>query len=139
MDYTKVLDRAMQTLEQRKDRSAWSRGVTSYAVDILQQLTEYYNGGYISADDLSNRTSCQTVALNGARDWSEYSWGGSSLVYDGDIASALCNPSELKKTRNGERRPNGREEWLDVQARALFQAFNRVYSAIKAARQEVQQ
>lgn len=137
MDYTKVLAKAMQTLEQRKDRSAWSRGITSYAVDMLQQLTEYYNGGYISADDLSDFTACKTATLNGARDWCEYSWGGSALIYDGDIAAALCNPSELKKTRNGERKPNSREEWLDVQARALRQAFSRVYSAIKAARQEV--
>lgn len=59
-------------------------------------------------------------------------------MYDGDIAAALCTPSELKKTRNGDRRPNSREEWLDVQARALRQAFRRVYSAIRTA-QEVQQ
>lgn len=38
----------------------------------------------------------------------------------------------------GERRPNSREEWLDVQARALRQAFRRMYAAIRAARQEVQ-
>lgn len=38
----------------------------------------------------------------------------------------------------GERRPNSREEWLDVQARALRQAFRRMYVAIRAARQEVQ-
>ena len=44
------------------------------------------------------------------------------MIYDGDIAERLCCPSELKKTRNGERRPNSREEWLDVQARALRQA-----------------
>lgn len=134
-----ALEKAMQTLEQRKDRSAWGRGVTAYAVDMLQQLTDYYKDGYISADDLSNCIACQTAALNGARNWSEYSWGGSALVYDGDIAAALCTPSELKKTRNGERRPNSREEWLDVQARALYQAFHRVYSAIRTARQEVQQ
>lgn len=131
MDYTTVLANAMQTLEQRKDRSAWGRGVTAYA--------DYYKGGYISADDLETWATAEAVALNGARDWSEYSWGGSALVYDGDIAAALCTPSELKKTRNGDRRPNSREEWLDVQARALGQAFRRVYSAIKAARQEVQQ
>lgn len=134
-----ALEKAMQTLEQRKDRSAWSRGVTAYAVDMLQQITDYYKDGYISADDLATWTTAEAVALNGARDWNEYSWGGSALVYDGDIAAALCTPSELKKTRNGDRRPNSREEWLDVQARALRQAFRRVYSAIRAARQEVQQ
>ena len=134
-----ALEKAMQTLEQRKDRSAWSRGVTAYAVDMLQQITNYYKGGYISADDLATWATAEAVALNGARDWDEYSWGGSALVYDGDIAAALCTPSELKKTRNGDRRPNSREEWLDVQARALRQAFRRVYSAIRAVRQEVQQ
>lgn len=137
-DYTTVLAKAKQTLEQRKDRSAWGRGVNGYAVDMLQQIEEYYKGGYISADDLATWATAEAVALNGARDWSEYSWGGSALVYDGDIAAALCTPSELKKTRNGDRRPNSREEWLDVQARALRQAFRRVYSAIRIARQEVQ-
>jgi hypothetical protein len=34
----------------------------------------------------------------------------------------FCTPSELKKTHNGERKPNKNEEWLDVQARALNQA-----------------
>ena len=139
MDYTTVLAKAKQTLEQRKDRSAWSRGVTAYAVDMLQQVADNYKDGYISADDLATLTTAEAAALSGARDWSEYSWGGCALVYDGDIAAALCTPSELKRTRNGERRPNSREEWLDVQARALHQAFRRMYGAIRAARQEVQQ
>ena len=138
MDYTAVLAKAKQTLEQRKDRSAWGRGVTAYAVDMLQQIEDYYKDGYVSSDDLATRTTAEAVALNGARDWSEYSWGGSALVYDGDIAASLCTPSELKRTRNGERRPNSQEEWLDVQARALHQAFRRMYGAIRAAGQEVQ-
>ena len=138
MDYTAVLAKAKQTLEQRKDRSAWGRGVTAYAVDMLQQIEDYYKDGYVSSDDLATRTTAEAVALNGARDWSEYSWGGSALVYDGDIAASLCTPSELKRTRNGERRPNSQEEWLDVQARALHQAFRRMYGAIRSARQEVQ-
>lgn len=62
-----------------------------------------------------------------------YNWGGSSLIYDADIAGRLCCPSELKKTRNGERRPNSREEWLDVQARALYQACNRLCRLYRAA------
>ena len=75
--------------------------------------------------------------LNGASDWSQYSWGGCSLIYDGDIAERLCTPSELKKTRNGERRPNSREDWLDVQARALYQASNSITRhANRIAKQE---
>ena len=61
--------------------------------------------------------------LNGANNWDVYSWGGCSLIYNEDVAKRLCTPSELKKTRNGERRPNSREAWLETQARALRQAW----------------
>lgn len=53
------------------------------------------------------------------------------MIYNADIAERLCCPSELKKTRNGERRPNNREEWLDTQARALYQAASRVVNAYR--------
>lgn len=139
MDYTTVLAKVTQTLEQRKDRSAWDKGVTVYALEMVDQLTEAADGGYIDADALLAPRMLRKALLNGADDWSAYSWGGCSLIYNSDIAARLCCPSELKRTRNGERRPNSREEWLDVQARALYQAFRRVYSAIRAARQEVQQ
>lgn len=69
----------------------------------------------------------------GAPNWKEYSWGGSSLVYDNDIAKRLSTKTELKMTRNGERRPNAREEWLDVQARALYQADMMIGKAIRNA------
>lgn len=110
-------------LEARKDRSAWDKGVTVYALELLDEYAENY--GEAAA------APCKVDLLNGARDWSQYSWGGSSLIYDSDIAERLCTPSELKKTRNGERRPNSREEWLDVQARALFQACARILWAVK--------
>lgn len=40
-----------------------------------------------------------------------------------DIAKLLCTPSELKKTDYGRKLPNSTEDWLDVQARALYQAY----------------
>lgn len=110
-------------LEARKDRSAWQRGVTLYAFELVQELQE--RAKYEERNPESG-TECKLWMLNGASDWSEYSWGGSSLIYNGDIAERLCCPSELKKTRNGERRPNSREEWLDTQTRALHQAASRV-------------
>jgi hypothetical protein len=63
----------------------------------------------------------------------QYSYGGCSLIYDCDIAERLCSPSELKRTRDGERSPNAKEEWLDVQARALYQAARLVMRAAKKA------
>lgn len=124
-----IYDAMRETIEARKERSAWGRGVQAYAADLvdnLQERAEY-------EDRTPAPEEVREWLLNGARSWSEYSWGGSALIYDGDIAARLCTPSELKRTRNGERRPNSREEWLDVQARALHQAANRVIKAYRAA------
>lgn len=121
-----IYERMTKELETRKDRSAWSKGVTVYALELVEQLAEAAEGGYIDADDLTAPRMLQKAMLNGADDWSAYSWGGCSLIYNSDIAERLCCPSELKRTRNGERRPNSREEWLDTQARALSQAESRV-------------
>lgn len=108
-------------LEKRNDRSAWDKGVNIYAYELVEFIETIP----------TNIKEVETVLLNGAENWSQYSWGGCSLIYDSDIAERLCTPSELKKTKNGERRPNSREEWLDVQARALYQACNRIKCIIR--------
>ena len=140
-----ITEKAREILNARKDRSAWNRAVTADAIDLIDSLEESFDyivtkyreteeGGAAHVVALLNdRHEINAALLNGARDWSEYSWGGCGLVYDGDIAEHYCTPSELKKTRHGERRPNSREEWLDVQARALSQASRRVQAAIKSA------
>lgn len=121
-----------KALEERKDRSAWNKGVTVYALELLEGLEEAIDRGCFDADDLQAPKILKKALLNGASDWSEYSRGGCALNNDGDIAERLCTPSELRKTRGGERRPNAQEEWLDTQARALFQASNRLTRAIMA-------
>ena len=125
------IEKLYQSIESEKQRSAWDKGVTKYALELVEQLGEQINGGYFEELDLTEPKKVRAALLNGAADWSQYSWGGCSLIYNSDIAERLCNPSELKKTRNGERRPNSREEWLDTQARALFQAANRVCRHIR--------
>ena len=119
----KKIEEIRKALEERKDRSAWNKGVTVYALELLEVYAERaeYEGR-----DAEDRKEFREWIKNGADGWEAYSWGGSSLIYNEDIAERLCCPSELKKTRNGERRPNSREEWLDVQARALYQASNRL-------------
>lgn len=124
-----IYDAMREAIEASKERSAWGRGVQAYAVDLVDNLQE--RAEYEGRDPAPEEV--REWLLNGARSWSEYSWGGSALIYDGDIAERLCTPSELKRTRNGERRPNSREAWLDVQARALHQAANRVIKAYRAA------
>lgn len=119
-----------EDIEQNTRRGAWNHGVMCYAIDLVDELEESICDGYHDFDDLHSRRMVEKMLLNGASDWSQYSWGGSALIYDRDIAELLCNPSELKKTRHGERQPNSYEEWLDVQARALRQAARRVINTV---------
>lgn len=125
----KSIDEIRAALEARKERSAWDRGVRAYAAELLEEMEERIAHGYQNPDNITTRAELDEALRNGAENWSEWSWGGCGLIYDGDIAERLCNPSELKKTRNGERRPNCREEWLDVQARAIRQAAGRIKAA----------
>lgn len=127
-----IIEAIRKALESRTDRSAWDKGITGYALEILdtveQRATE-------EGHEPATVQELNDFMLNGAQDyrrpteynnWSVASWGGSYEIYDTEIAKRLCTPSELKKTRNGERKPNSREEWLDTQARALTQAAERI-------------
>ena len=96
-------------IENTPAHSAWRRGVKTYALEMLDGIEDGFT---------------QVSLLNGAQNWREYSYGGCALIYDADIAERLCAPGEYAKTRKGERSPNSRETWLDVQARALGQAAN---------------
>lgn len=115
-----------EIIESRQERSAWARGVKAYALELCDQLQERAEHEHREPAD---RAELKAWALNGAQDWQEYSAGGCALVYDGDIAARLCTPSELKRCRGGERQPNGREDWIHVQGRALRYAAILVYQA----------
>lgn len=126
----RVLNAAEDLINATKCRSAWSKGVNKYALELLDDLREACTGGWFEEDDLGSARLVERELLNGASDWNQYSWGGCSLIYDPQIAQRLCTPSELKITRNGERNPNSREQWLDTQARALYQAARIVVDVV---------
>lgn len=114
--YLAVLDE----INKKPERSAWGRGVQAYMDEVAYTIADQVH------EVEPTRAAIEHIALNGASDWNQYSCGGCSLVYDEDIAKLLCPPSEFKRKRGGALPPNSREEWLDVQARALTQAFWRV-------------
>ena len=108
----KVADYFATLIDQQK--SAWKRGVFAYAHELAAKAA--------GSACLKPSKTIEEALLDGAQSWAEYSDGGSSLIYDSDIAERLCSPSELKRSLDGKRRPNRREIWLDVQARALRRA-----------------
>ena len=103
-------------------RSAWMRGVKEYAIEMVCNA---------EGPPLAGVADLKKELLNGARTWKEFSEGGCALIYDGEIAERLCSPSEFRKTRQGERAPNSRETWLDVQARACGQAATLIATVAK--------
>lgn len=115
-------------LEAVKTRSCWDRGVKGFALNLLRSyidICEYCDNNGRPIPELNEET-----LLEGADDWNAYCYGGGALIYDGDIAKNLCTPSELKRTDNGNKAPNDREGWQDVQARAYFQAYRMLMSCI---------
>lgn len=108
--------------EQMRQRSAWRRGVYELAYMMIENLDmPFLHMEY---------SRLWRQLLNGADSWLDYSHAGLALINDTDIAKMLSTPSKLKRTHNGEKQPNRRETWLDIQARALRQAFAAVYQAV---------
>lgn len=126
-----IIARMAEIITATPARSAWARGVRAYAEELCGNLRTAvaYAAETGAPSPLADRETVRAVLLNGAQDWSEYSRGGCALIYDGDIAARVCTPSELRRTHGGQRDPNPREAWLDVQARALCQAGAAVLAA----------
>lgn len=99
-------------------RSAWSRGVRAYALDLIDNIEELSNyninnyGEYLAISE--------EVALNGAGCWSNYAAGGCGLVYTSAILERLCTASELRRlSRSGRSDIDA----IEIEGRALFQAW----------------
>ena len=125
-DFKMNKEATLDKLKAVKCRSAWSKGVKEYAYSLLGNIFSYSD--YKAIADFK---SLHEELLNGAKDWKQFSYGGYALICNADIAKTLCNPSELKKCKNGILRPNKKEQWLDVQARALFQAERLIKSCVE--------
>ena len=103
----------LEKINESKATSAWKKGVKTYATMMVDTFDTMPN------DAIELKAKC----LNGADDFEQTSYGGNFLIYDSDICEMLCSPSEIKRTHHGERNPNRWETWLDVQTRAIFQAY----------------
>jgi len=127
----KTINELKIAIENERANSAWGRAVKIYALELLEELEEQESK--TNEFKLSGSPADKKLLLNGACDWSEYSYGGCSLIYDHHIAVRVCTPSEFKRCKEGDRNPNQRETWLDVQSRALYQACNMIMRLARRA------
>ena len=128
--------------QKPKSRSRWSQAVKEDAIGLLDNFIEWHGkDASFSKDNVKD-------LLNGAKDWKQYSYGGSGLIYDTDIARHYCTESELKKVGfidygNGFysdiKAPNSNESWLDVQSRALYQASKLIKNSVNEIEQNRKQ
>lgn len=93
-------------IKQMDEPTAWVQGIKEQALDMIEQ-----------AEVELTKTNLKKELLNGASDWSEYSYGGNALIYDWDIAARYRPQSEFINN------PNAYENWLDLQARVIEQAY----------------
>lgn len=102
-----------------RPRSAWAKGVK----ELMLMLVHDAENTDIEFDDLINISNRPQDLYECAE---KLSYGGMLLIYDCEIAELLCTPSELKRNKGGQLQPNSRENWLDVQARACYQALRKL-------------
>lgn len=108
-------------IAERPVRSAWDKGCREYAIELFDELVEHRK--LTDQSELGENVT-EKELLCGASDWNQYSFGGCTLVYDGDICERLCTPKEAERLKYGERKPPLHDSWLDAQAAALKQAAN---------------
>ena len=115
-----TIDEIYKAIEANyQPRRKWDQGVKEAALDILESL------------DMPNAVLpeqfwlCHSLLLNGAPDWSRYSYGGCALVYNVSIAERFFTPSEMRRYM-ADGHDAGMafcgESLLDMQTRALYQA-----------------
>ena len=126
--FTNAINDLRITINNPRPSSAWERGVRVYANELLDELLKRAASGCmvyggetldglldrngndfgriyrLSGDPSSRDRILETALLNGARNWAEYS-------------ERLCAPARR------------RERWLDMQARALWQASQLIAQA----------
>ncbi|MEE6208260.1 MAG: hypothetical protein VZR95_09430 [Alphaproteobacteria bacterium] len=116
-------------IDNKKTRGAWNNGVKVYALYLLEGVIIEEDDPVYTVPGLKDRL------LNGAKNWQHYAAGGGGFVYDYEIASTLCTPAQLKRytyKEGGLKDPNKYETWIDVEARALLQAWQLIRDTITA-------
>lgn len=117
----------IEALKNTEARSTWRKAIREDAVELVEDSFEQVDEIEVGEE----RGALEKLLLNGADNWSKYSYGCCARVCNEEIAAHYCTPSEYKRSRGGEWNPNRRENWLDLQARALSQASLLISRTVK--------
>ena len=126
----KQLKNILQEKEQTT-RGTYNKGLYLYALELVDNIGDHYASTQEQRDNLQNidRDTLKELALNGAEDWGQYSWGGCSLCYNYDILERLFCPSMVKRYQNADSVRG--LHLLDFQKYALCKAFAILYKTIQ--------
>lgn len=131
MDKKEMIKR-LEQIQKEDCKSKWHKGVVSIAID---RLDEMHSGTKITWYSLLNGALWHDKGANFdniVNACNKYAWGGCGLIYDIDIADLLATKSEAYyKNGNLKGKPNASEQWLDLYARAIFQAFSLIMKYYK--------
>ena len=128
-------------VQERKTNSTFGRGVTEYALEMLDSvisgeydgisgdsdctelnvghLLNHVEGNSIKVDDAWNgETASKVRSLCDSA-----SYGGNFLIYDDDIVERLCPPSTRKRNHS---------KAMDLQCRALLVAVKYIRGVVRA-------
>lgn len=127
----------IKKVEDEKVRGKFAQGVKEYALEMLtrESIDPSEDADTLNAGTLLNHVggnmmkigmfhSCQVESL-----CHECSWGGNFEIYSEDIANKLCSKScvQRKMRKDGAlAKPNAREDWRDLQARAVRYALVKI-------------
>ena len=79
-------------------KSAWNNGIKQYMRDFID-----YDDILLSKlikSQVFGFAGFEKILLDGANNWTHYSWNGCSLCYNSDILERLCPASIIKKYQN---------------------------------------
>lgn len=120
--------------EQKHAKGIYQKAICQYAFELVDNIADNYITTPEELGHLENITNLKERALNGATNWSQYSWSGCSLCYNYDILERLFCKSIVKKYENADS-VRGRH-LLDYQAAALSRAFSKINFIIKISKAE---
>ena len=109
-------------------KAKWDRAVHSDALELLERVLD----DNYKPKEVASFAELKKLMLRGAENWKRFCTGGFGLISNEEIAEHYATPSEIKSRRHSDGElgnPNSREDWMDLQARGLFQAEELIKSA----------